>query len=74
MLSNGQPTLLLLSRLVPLHCRNAGAALFMVFPPVSGNRSIHNEFSSYGYILISLSASIVNSPLSPEVCNVVEEL
>lgn len=57
-----------------LDCHNAGAILFMVFPPVPGNRSIHNEFSSYGHILISLSASILNSPQSPEVCNVVEEL
>lgn len=74
MLYNGQPTLLLLSCLVPFDCHNAGAVLFMVFPPVPGNCSIHNEFSSYGHILISLSASIMNSPLSAEVCNVVEEL
>lgn len=44
-----------------------------LFP--SARKSQHyNEFSTYGHILISLSTSILNSPVSPEVCNGVEEL
>lgn len=65
---------LLLLWLIPFDCHDTDVILFVVFFPKPRNHSIYNWVSSYGHIPISLSASILNSPLSPNFCNVAEKL
>lgn len=65
---------LLLLWLIPLDCHDTDVILFLVLSPKPGNHSVYNWVNGYGHIPISLSASILNSPLSPNFCNVAEKL
>lgn len=64
----------LLLWLISFTCHDTDVILFKGLFQSPGNDSSYDFIDSYGHIPISLSASVLNRPLSPNFCDVAEKL